>query len=71
MNWEYKVLTTNELMFTDQSHDIAVSRNTVDKQRDSSKKELEKFLNNLGSEGWEFVTVIGDFSIFKREGNTN
>ena len=67
MSWQYKVLTTNELMFTDQSHDIAVSQNTVDKQRDSSKKELEKLLNNLGTDGWEFVTVIGEFSIFKRK----
>lgn len=67
MSWEYKVLTTSELMITDQSHDIAVSQNTVDKQRDSSKKELEKFLNSLGAEGWEYVAVIGDFSIFKRQ----
>lgn len=67
MSWEYKVIATHELLFTDQSHDIAVSKNTVDQRRDSSKKELEKLLNSLGSDGWEFVSVIGDFTIFKRQ----
>lgn len=67
MNWEYKVLSTNELLFANESHDIAVSQDAVNQQRESSKKELEKFLNSLGSEGWEFITVIGDFSIFKRK----
>jgi len=67
MSWEYKVLSTSDLLFSDQSHDIAVSRNAVDMHRETSKKELEKYLNHLGSERWELVTLIGDFTIFKRK----
>ena len=67
--WEYKVVTTETLIQELQNHDIAVSNEASTARRESSKSNLESSLNQLGNDGWEFVSVIGEFGIFKRSRN--
>ena len=66
MEWEYKVITTDSLIQDIQSHDIAVSHEASTARKESSKLSLETSLNKLGNEGWEFVTVVGEYGIFKK-----
>ena len=69
MEWEYKVVTTASLIQELQNHDIAVSHEASEARKESSKSTLEDSLNNLGNDGWEFVTVIGEYGIFKKSRN--
>ena len=66
MEWEYKVVTTDSLIQELQNHDIAVSHEASSARKESSKTTLESSLNKLGNDGWEFVTVVGEYGIFKK-----
>lgn len=65
-DWEYKVVETDKLTQELQNHDIAVSQEAANSRRENSKTNLETSLNNFGTDGWEFFTLIGEFGIFKR-----
>ena len=67
MKWNYKVVTTDKLLRRTNDYDIAVSKEEVDARRNKSQLSLENELGKLGSDGWEFVTLIGDFGIFKKQ----
>ena len=69
MEWEYKVVTTASLIQELQNHDIAVSHEASEARKESSKSTLEDSLTNLGNDGWEVVTVIGEYGIFKKSRN--
>jgi hypothetical protein len=69
LEWEYKVVTTDSLIQELQNHDIAVSHEASTARKESSKTNLESSLNKLGNDGWEFVTVIGEYGIFKKSKN--
>ena len=64
--WEYKVVTTDSLLQEPQNHDIAVSQEASNERRESSKSSIENSLNNLGQDGWELISVLGEFCIFKK-----
>ncbi len=66
--WEYKVVTTESLVQEPQNHDIAVSQEASNERRESSKSSIEKSLNKLGQDGWELISVLGEFCIFKKSG---
>ncbi|MCH8028350.1 MAG: hypothetical protein IH874_00240 [Candidatus Dadabacteria bacterium] len=66
MKWIYKVVPVDDLLSED-DHDIAVSKKAAASRRERIGKGVEENLNNLGSEGWEFVHVIGDLGVFKRQ----
>ena len=66
--WEYKVVTTESLVQEPQNHDIAVSKEASNERRESSKSSIEKSLNKLGQDGWELISVLGEFCIFKKSG---
>ena len=69
LEWEYKVVTTDSLTQELQSHDIAVSHEASSARKESSKLKLESSLNKLGTDGWEFVAVVGEYGIFKKSKN--
>jgi len=64
--WEYKVVTTDSLVQEPQNHDIAVSQEASNERKEFSKSIIEKSLNILGHDGWELISVLGDFCIFKK-----
>ena len=64
--WEYKVVTTDSLLQEPQNHDIAVSQEASNERRESSKSSIENSLNKLGQDGWELISVLGEFCIFKK-----
>ena len=64
--WEYKVVTTDSLLQEPQNHDIAVSQEASKERRESSKSSIENSLNKLGQDGWELISVMGEFCIFKK-----
>lgn len=66
--WEYKVVTTESLHQEPQNHDIAVSQEASNERRESSKSSIENSLNKLGQEGWELISILGEFCIFKKSG---
>ena len=66
MNWQYKIVTTDNLLQKPNDHDIAVSKEAVHNRKAVAQHNLEKELNILGSDGWEFVTLVGEFGIFKK-----
>ena len=66
--WEYKVVTTESLVQEPQNHDLAVSQEASNERRESSKSSIEKSLNKLGQDGWELISVLGEFCIFKKSG---
>ena len=65
-NWQYKVVTSDDLLQRQNDHDIAVSKEASDSRKNNAKENLEKELNGLGADGWEFVSFHGDFGIFKK-----
>lgn len=64
--WEYKVVTTDSLVQEPQNHDIAVSQEATNERKEYSKNSIEKSLNILGNDGWELISVLGEFCIFKK-----
>ena len=68
LEWEYKVVTTESLLQEPQNHDIAVSQEASNERRELSKSSIEKSLNKLGQDGWELISVLGEFCIFKKSG---
>ncbi len=64
--WDYKVVTTDSLVQEPQNHDIAVSQEASNERKESSKSSIEKSLNILGHDGWELISVLGEFCIFKK-----
>lgn len=69
MRWEYKIVSTDTLLKRPVDHNIAVSREAVNMIRETSKNSLETTLQELGSDGWEFVTLLGEFGVFKKQVN--
>lgn len=69
MRWEYKIVSTDTLLKKPVDHNIAVSREAVNMIRENSKNSLETTLKELGSDGWEFVTLLGEFGVFKKQSN--
>ncbi len=66
MNWHYKVLSIDNIMPNQDDHDIAVSKEASTKRKNKLACSFEDNLNKLGNEGWEMVTLFGDFVIFKK-----
>ncbi len=64
--WEYKVVTTDSLVQEPQNHDIAVSQEASNERKEFSKSSIEKSLNILGHDGWELISVLREFCIFKK-----
>jgi len=64
--WEYKVVTTDSLVQEPQNHDIAVSLEASNERKEFSKSSIEKSLNILGHDGWELISVLREFCIFKK-----
>lgn len=67
--WEYKVIPTDSLLQVPQNHDIAVSQEANNERKESSKGSIQQSLNKLGHDGWELITVLGEFCIFKKSKN--
>lgn len=67
--WEYKIVATDKLLKKPVNHDIAVSSEAVNSIREKSKDSLESTLSRLGNDGWEFVTLLGEFGVFKKQAN--
>ncbi len=67
--WEYKIVATDKLLKRPVDHDIAVSSDAVNSIRENSKNSLQDTLSKLGNDGWEFVTLLGEFGVFKKEAN--
>lgn len=66
MKWAYKVVSIDELFEEDRDHDIAVSLQAAVNRRTKIGHNMEEALNKLGSEGWELVSIYGEFGIFKK-----
>ncbi|MGQ0793047.1 MAG: hypothetical protein ACT4NX_03055 [Deltaproteobacteria bacterium] len=66
MNWDYKVISLDELFPEHTDHDIAVSRQAASSRRGKLGGGLENKLKELGADGWELITIAGEFSVFKR-----
>ncbi|NIP29011.1 MAG: hypothetical protein GTO02_00125 [Candidatus Dadabacteria bacterium] len=66
MKWTYKVVTTDTLFQRTDDHDIAVSKEAVNSRKINIQLNMEKELNKIGSDGWEFVSFMGEFAIFKK-----
>ena len=70
MKWQYKVVLTKSLLQNNSdNHDIAVSVEEVNSIETKARANLETELNELGKDAWEFVTLIGNFGIFKKQIN--
>ncbi|MGH7884242.1 MAG: hypothetical protein ACRENO_00950 [Thermodesulfobacteriota bacterium] len=69
MKWEYKIVSTDALLQKPIDHDIAVSKQAVENIRENSKNSLQNTLSKLGNDGWEFVTLLGEFGVFKKQTN--
>ncbi len=65
--WQYKVVSIDTLAKKPHDHDIAVYKEEADMRRENSRKNLEKSLESLGSQGWNLVTHLGEFAIFKKK----
>jgi hypothetical protein len=66
MNWEYKIISVDELISEHEDHDIAVSKQAASIRRSKIGKGLEHNLNRQGEMGWELITIFGEFGIFKK-----
>ncbi len=64
--WDYKVVSTDVLVKRPQDHDIAVYKEEADSRRENARENLEDSLVSLGKDGWELVTITGEFAIFKK-----
>lgn len=69
MKWEYKIVSTDTLLQKPLDHDIAVSKQAVENIKENSKNSLQSTLSKLGNDGWEFVTLLGEFGVFKKQTN--
>lgn len=56
----------DELFSDHEDHDIAVSKQAAANRRSKIGKGLEHNLNQHGVQGWELITIIGEFGIFKK-----
>ena len=66
MRWEYRVVPLDELFPDHGDHDIAVSKQAAATRRSKLGRGLEQNLNQLGADGWELVSMMGEVAIFKR-----
>ena len=66
MKWDYKVISVDKLFHDIGDHDIAVSKDAASARRSKAGEGMENTLRGLGEESWEFVTIAGDFGIFKK-----
>ncbi|MEM4657870.1 MAG: hypothetical protein QXX77_05550 [Candidatus Methanosuratincola sp.] len=66
MKWSYRVLTIDELFPEQHDHDIAVSKDAAARRRSRLGSSFEEALNKMGGEGWELVSIIGEFGVFKK-----
>jgi hypothetical protein len=66
VNWQYRVISIDELFSDHEDHDIAVSKQAAANRRSKIGKGLEQNLNQHGVQGWELITIIGEFGIFKK-----
>jgi len=66
MKWTYKVISVDELFPEHVDHDIAVSKEAATTRRAKLGRGFEDNLNHLGTDGWELVSLIGEFGIFKK-----
>jgi hypothetical protein len=66
MKWDYRVISLDELFPEYTDHDIAVSKQAAATRRAKLGSGFEQSLNRLGADGWEFVSIFGEFGIFKK-----
>ena len=66
MNWQYKIISVDELFPDQDDHDIAVSKHAAATRRVKIGKGLEQNLNQHGEKGWELISILGDFGIFRK-----
>lgn len=66
MKWVYRVLSLDELFPEHVDHDIAVSKQAATSRRAKLSSGFEESLNQVGSNGWELVTIMAEFGIFKK-----
>lgn len=66
MKWDYKVIPVDKLFHDKGDHDIAVSKDAASARRSKAGEGMESTLRQLGEDSWEFVTIAGDFGIFKK-----
>jgi len=66
MNWQYKIISVDELFPNQDDHDIAVSKHAAATRRAKIGKGFEQSLNLHGEQGWELISIFGEFGIFKK-----
>lgn len=66
MAWQYKVVSMDTLIPDSGDHDIAVSKEAAKNRKEKLSGNLEDNLNGIGRDGWELVSIFGEFGVFKK-----